>query len=90
MKLIKLIPIITICVAIGNAQQTPADKQSKSIAIIGATAHIGNGEIIKNSLVSFDKGVILNISKYTGNEDLSKMEVINAFEQHIYLSLIHI
>ena len=33
MKLIKLITIITICVAIGNAQQTPADKQSKSIAI---------------------------------------------------------
>jgi imidazolonepropionase-like amidohydrolase len=84
MKLIKLITIITVCVAIGNAQQTPADKQSKSIAIIGATAHIGNGEIIKNSLVSFDKGIILNISKYTGSEDLSKMEVINAFEQHIY------
>ncbi len=84
MKLIKLITIVTICVTIGNAQQTPAAQQTKSIAIIGATAHIGNGEIIENSLVTFNNGTIQNISEYTGSENFSEMEVINAFEQHIY------
>ena len=84
MKLIKLILIITVCVTTVNAQQTPADQQSKSIAIIGATAHIGNGSVIKKSLISFDNGIIQNISEYKGNEDLSQMDVIEAFGQHIY------
>jgi hypothetical protein len=81
---LKLILIITVCVTTVNAHQTPADQQSKSIAIIGATAHIGNGSVIKKSLISFDNGIIQNISEYKGNEDLSQMDVIKAFGQHIY------
>jgi len=84
MKLIKLITLLTVCVGITNAQQTPAKKQSKAIAIIGATTHIGNGEVISNSLVSFNKGIIESIALYTGSEDLSKMKVIDATGQHIY------
>ena len=34
-----------------NAQQTPADAQSKAISIEGATAHLGNGKVIDNSLL---------------------------------------
>ena len=30
----------------GFAQQTPASKQSKSILILGAKAHLGNGQVI--------------------------------------------
>lgn len=41
-----------------NAQQTPADKQSKSILILNATAHLGNGEIIENSAIGFVDGKI--------------------------------
>jgi hypothetical protein len=84
MKLIKLIFLITVCVTISNAQQTPGDKQSKSVAIIGATAHIGNGNVVENSLVVFDNGIIQNISVYNESEDLSKMDVFRAFGQHIY------
>ena len=84
MKLIKLISIVTFCVTTLNAQQTPGDQQSKSIAIIGATAHIGNGKVIENSIVIFDNGIIQNISLYSGSEDISKMDVIKASGQHIY------
>ena len=84
MKLIKLISIVTVCVTTLNAQQTPGNQQSKSVAIIGATAHIGNGEIIENSIVVFDSGIIQNISAYNGGEDISKMDVIKASGQHIY------
>ena len=40
------------------AQQTPGKDQSKSVLIVGATAHIGNGKVIKNSLLGFTNGKI--------------------------------
>ena len=84
MKLVKLIILSIVCVFIGNAQQTPANVQSKSIAIVGGTAHLGNGGVIQNSLITFDQGVIQTVSEYNKNEDLSNMEIINAKDQHIY------
>lgn len=41
------------------AQQTPAPKQTNDYSIEGATAHIGNGKIIKNSLIMFSNGKIV-------------------------------
>ncbi|RTY67727.1 amidohydrolase [Flavobacterium sp. GSP27] len=41
-----------------KAQQAPASKQSKSILILNATAHLGNGEIIENSAIGFVEGKI--------------------------------
>ena len=43
------------------AQQTPASKQTKSILIRGGKAHIGNGTIIENSLISIIDGKIYAI-----------------------------
>jgi len=57
MNIIKLIILSIVCVFIGNAQQTPADTQSKSIAIVGGTAHLGNGTVIQNSLITFENGI---------------------------------
>lgn len=37
-------------------QQTPAPPQSEAITIEGATAHLGNGEVIENSLIMFEGG----------------------------------
>ena len=84
MKIIKLISIVTVWVTALNAQQTPGNQQSNSIAIIGATAHIGNGKVIENSIVIFKNGIIQNISMLKGGEDISKMDVIKASGQHIY------
>ena len=41
-----------------KAQQTPALKQSKSVLILNATAHLGNGQIIENSAIGFVDGKI--------------------------------
>jgi len=84
MKIIKLITLSIVCVFTATAQQTPADNQSEFIAIIGGTAHIGNGNVIQNSLITFENGVLQNVSKYIGSEDTSNMKVINAENQHIY------
>ena len=51
--------ILTFSVSIlTQAQQTPAAKQSKSVLILNATAHLGNGEIIENSAIGFVDGKI--------------------------------
>ena len=39
-----------------NAQQIPAPKQTKSVLILNATAHLGNGQVIQNSAIGFKDG----------------------------------
>ncbi|MGK0412468.1 MAG: imidazolonepropionase-like amidohydrolase [Polaribacter sp.] len=66
-----------------NAQQTPADKQTTAISIEGATAHLGNGEVIENSLIMFDEGKII----FVGSAMMKiarQGTVINAKGKHVY------
>jgi imidazolonepropionase-like amidohydrolase len=37
----------------------PAAKQNKKTAIVGATVHVGNGQVIENGIVVFDNGKIV-------------------------------
>ena len=79
------IVIILLCVSLGLAQQTPASKQTKAIAILGATAHIGNGTIIENSIITFSDGKITNVADATSIRlNTSEMELIDATGQHVY------
>ncbi|KUJ62051.1 amidohydrolase [Flavobacteriaceae bacterium CRH] len=41
-----------------KAQQIPAEKQAKSVLILNATAHLGNGTTIQNSAIGFKDGKI--------------------------------
>ena len=43
---------------LAKAQQTPASAQSKSVLIMNATAHLGNGKVIENSAIGFVNGKI--------------------------------
>jgi imidazolonepropionase-like amidohydrolase len=66
-----------------NAQQTPADKQTSAISIEGATAHLGNGEVIENSLIMFNDGKIT----FVGSAMMKiarQGTIINAKGKHIY------
>lgn len=66
-----------------NAQQTPADKQTSAISIEGATAHLGNGQVIENSLIMFNDGKIT----FVGSAMMKiarQGKVINAKGKHIY------
>ena len=78
-----IIALLTISF-LGSAQQTPAAQQQNTVAIVGATAHIGNGSVLKNSLIIFKDGVL----QYVGANDEGKInsdtEVINASGQHVY------
>lgn len=64
------------------AQQVPAPKQSKTISIVGATAHIGNGEVIENATLVFENGIITQIGN--SNNIQAQGEIITATNKHIY------
>jgi len=82
------------------SQQTPSPDQEKSILIYGAITHIGNGEVVENSVIGFSNGVIDLVSSTDGswnNEMLSMFSnskskkydtIINATNQHIYPGII--
>jgi len=83
MKAIKqLLLAVIACVGLQSiAQQMPAPVQSGAITISGATAHIGNGTVIENSVIVFEKGVITAV----GTSNIAtKGRVINATGKHLY------
>ena len=67
----------------GFTQQTPAADQNKSILIMGATAHVGDGSLIENSALGVRAGKIVEVT----TTDLVKNQydkIINAEGQHLY------
>jgi imidazolonepropionase-like amidohydrolase len=63
----------------------PAKAQSKPIALTGGVAHLGNGQVIQNSIIGFDKGKLtIVVDATTAKIDLSAYEVINITGKHVY------
>ena len=76
----KLIGYLAIClIAINSTAKKP-------ILLIGATAHIGNGEIIENSLISFkdDKFEVVSEANKIRINPLSYDTIIKLYGKHIY------
>lgn len=76
------IALILISCQLAIGQQTPAAEQSETISITGATAHLGTGKVIKNSLIIFSNGKIDLVGKY--DQDKVQGKVIDADGKHIY------
>ncbi|MGV3527662.1 MAG: amidohydrolase family protein [Flavisolibacter sp.] len=64
----------------------PAAKQSRPIAITGATVHVGNGKVIENATVVMTDGKITSVGANAAVP--SGAEVINAQGKHVYPGLI--
>ncbi|MDH7911148.1 amidohydrolase family protein [Winogradskyella sp. SYSU M77433] len=79
------IVLILLCTILGFAQQTPAPKQTKDFAIVGATAHIGNGEVVENSIIVVSNGKITTIGpEATTPLTRQAMDIIDAKGKHVY------
>jgi imidazolonepropionase-like amidohydrolase len=65
-----------------QANISPAPKQSQAIAITGATIHIGNGTVIENGTLVFDKGKIVSVTSGGGAQ--SGATEIKANGKHVY------
>ncbi|MCY7359181.1 MAG: amidohydrolase, partial [Rudanella sp.] len=67
----------------------PAKAQARGIALLGATIHVGDGRVIQNGLITFDKGVITNVADAsTVRLNTNELDVINLTGKHIYPGLI--
>ena len=77
--------VFMLCISLSFAQQTPAPKQTKDFAIVGATAHIGNGTTIENSVIVVSNGKIKTIGP-EASTPLTKqaMDIIDAKGKHVY------
>ena len=75
-----------VCVALVAEAQVPqpADPQSEPIAIVNATAHLGNGQVIDRSVVAFDQGKLTLVTNAGTNPDLTGYRVIDAAGKHVY------
>ncbi|RZL46251.1 MAG: amidohydrolase [Pedobacter sp.] len=68
-----------------QANISPAKAQTKKTVIMGATVHIGNGQVIENGYIMFDKGKIIGVGDATVVKlALTDAEVITANGKHIY------
>lgn len=84
MKTFAHISLLFLLGAIYAQTPVPAPPQSKPIALTGATAHLGNGQVISNAVIAFDKGKLTIVAPASSNPNLSGYEVINVSGKHIY------
>ncbi len=85
-KLLYTLFAATLIFNIAGAQTpVPAKPQAKPIALTGGVAHLGNGQVIQNSIVAFDKGKLTVVADATtAKVDLTGFEVINITGKHVY------
>ena len=83
--------IFTLCLAaiglnsFAQADIIPAKAQDKKIAIMGAKLHLGNGKVIENGYLMFEKGKITGVGDATvAKFDLTGVNVITANGKHVY------
>jgi imidazolonepropionase-like amidohydrolase len=65
----------------------PALPQTKPIVLTGATIHTGNGEVIENGVLAFDKGIITQVGP-AGSGNTAGAEVIDVKGKHIFPGII--
>ncbi|MEL6274272.1 MAG: amidohydrolase family protein, partial [Bacteroidota bacterium] len=65
----------------------PNPPQSQKMAIVGATLHLGNGEVIENGQVLFSDGKIESVSN-TSTDTPSGYEIVDGSGKHVYPGLI--
>ncbi len=82
-KATNLLIVLILLVVTGRAQQTPGPVQKEAISIDGATAHLGNGEVIENSLIMFENGKLTFVGS-ANNKIARKGKVIKGKGKHIY------
>lgn len=83
--------LLGVLITMGAWAQVPAPApvQSEPIAIMNATAHLGNGEVIENSIITFENGKIKNVVDATRTRlDLSGYKQIKASGMHAYPGMI--
>ncbi|WP_316770622.1 amidohydrolase family protein [Pedobacter frigiditerrae] len=75
----------SVSLTYGQANISPAKPQSQKVIVMGATIHTGDGKVIDNGYITFEKGKITGIGDATVVKlALTDAKVITANGKHIY------
>ena len=66
----------------------PVKPQDKKIVLTGGVAHLGNGQVIQNSVIGFDKGKLTIVADASSNPSIAGYEEIKITGRHVYPGLI--
>ena len=83
-KKIVLLTLVFGISLVSKAQQTPAPKQQKSILILNAKAHLGNGTVLENSAIGFKNGKIDVVSSVNSVNKANYETIIDASGKEVY------
>jgi len=83
-KKIVLLTLVFGISLVSKAQQTPAPKQQKSILILNAKAHLGNGTVLENSAIGFKNGKIDVVTSANNVVKANYETIIDAAGKEIY------
>ncbi|MDT3403541.1 amidohydrolase family protein [Mucilaginibacter terrae] len=75
--------MLTTVLAFGQATIMPAKPQAGPIVITGATIHVGNGKVINNGYIAFDKGKITAIGEGSA-PNTAGATIVNASGKQVY------
>jgi imidazolonepropionase-like amidohydrolase len=80
------VALMLVSVALAAQSPVPAPRQSGAILIMGATAHLGNGQSIPNSAIAFENGKLTLVADATTIRlDRSKFtKIFDASGKHVY------
>jgi imidazolonepropionase-like amidohydrolase len=86
----KKLTILLSLLSLGTLAQNPVPgkAQTRPIALTGGTIHVGNGQVIQNGVLVFDKGLIRTVGPAGTAFDRNGTEVIDVTGQHVYPGLI--
>jgi len=76
--------LLSTILTYAQANISPAKPQSKPIVIANATIHIGNGQIINNGYIIFDKGKIIAVGEGGRAPITAGAEIIDAAGKQVY------
>lgn len=68
----------------GQYVPLPAPAQTQAILVQGATAHLGNGQVIENSMVAFENGKITFVGQANVGRAFPNHKIIDATGLHLY------
>ena len=75
--------LLSTVLAFGQPNVVPAKPQTGPIVITGATIHVGNGKVISNGYVAFDKGKITAIGEGTA-PSMAGATTVDATGKQVY------
>lgn len=70
--------------SLAQSVPVPAPVQTRPILLTNATAHLGNGQVIENSYIAFDKGKITFVGNMAAGQGFPGHQIIDAAGKHVY------